>query len=557
MSEVNGASAQLMAQGSSVVADVASGEIVGGLSGLRELIRAKQTQLSRPEATDEVVNATRDIETKPPATSRKKRRRGKRNKDRTAAKAEIKQSQLDLPFQSADIVYGEIMSSDAANKDRVADARLYVALANRLYIYTKSVYPHQADDYCRLASRMLNGDDIFATIKAGKVQLFINLQADLTIGDNNELIYQGVYRIAAADPLARSAAVRLLQWRNQPEADDEIIGAYNFYADAGSGDKKIDKATKEEIMDKHEVIDKVLQVQQVAKRTNEQGKITPVDAMEVFLTLGEATTKLLQKVLNADKLTADSLVDQLRLMHALGEQQENKTYPILINGLSDLGSDVGYTLQSQVDNFRSAVHQETVRGKKLVYDLDELFMVKAADEYVEQLAAFCRASSSRWLKKLWSRDGDVVKVSTILQTISADNAMGGLNVADYQLFHQYVTQYMLSAGWLIDNPTDGYPWLQFQVEHTNGLKIDTMRYLLTNLNWICSVYNRESLASLSRQIAKLDVPTDMMGAGHLRDSLVKSLDKALAQLDEIKVANGQMLLADETERPHSADSADE
>ena len=204
--------------------------------------------------------------------------------------------------------------------------------------------------------------------------------------------------------------------------------------------------------------------------------------------VGKVSSAILADLLDIDEAAADDYIDRLRLMHALGYVRADGTYPILINKLSDLGKDVSYTLASEADNFRSVVHYEVVRGKKLVYDLDQVFMLKLADEYIQQVAEYCRATNSSDIKRLFDSATGEVKLSEVLQTISGDDTHEALNTSEYDLFHRYVTKYMIAAGWVSPNPTDGFPWLQLQVANTNGLTIDTMRYISSNLSWISCIY---------------------------------------------------------------------
>ena len=287
----------------------------------------------------------------------------------------------------------------------------------------------------------------------------------------------------------------------------------------GKTTKKEERPTAESQMETKQLVDKISAVQKVAKRIVD-GNLNPRDAMEVILTVGEASTDLLCRLLPVEAEKVESTMDQLRLMHALGYPNDDGTYPILIDSIDKLVTSADFDSEAQKRNYGSVVHSEKVGQSILVYDLDEMFMVKVADEFIEQLAAFCRATPSPRVKQLF-RDNDTVKASQVLQLVSDDDE-GGLNVADYDLYHSYVTKYMLAADWLIDNPTDGYPWAQFQVKNTMGLTIDAIRYLVVNINWLVSIFKPEQLKSLLSQVNNLNLNGDATG-----EALRKALNNLL------------------------------
>lgn len=511
-----------------VSTDPVTGEIVGGLAGLRELIRAKQEQAAQTDATTPSIEIKKDE----PAKKSRRRNRSKNRKEVTDG--------FVLPVKTGDIVYGEVTNCDG----RTDDVKLFATSDDKLYIYNRSLYPAQMDDYVRVAKRLLSNRCAFDRVEAGDISGYLNKAAKVAI-DGDCLVYQDKYRIDSQSSEVMQMAQKVVREREAAAA-------------ATHDDKPVEPkvVAHDEVVEKVDanpsnLIDKVLAVQQVAKRVAGQGVIEPVDAMAIFLTLGQASTDLLEQTTGVDKVQADSVVDQLRRMRALGDQQPDGTYAMLIDRLDDLGKDVSYTLQSQADNFRAAVHTETVRGKKLVYDLDELFMVKAADEYLEQLAEFCRATPSRRVKRLFSGDSKVIKASEVLQAVSADHDCNALNTADYELFHQYVTKYMLAAGWLVANHSDGFPWLQFQVADTIGLTVDTLRYLMTNLGWVTAIYTNECLDSLACQIERLDVP-DVHGAAGLKRILLTKLQLAKAELTEMEAKD-----VDDSQLPLIADDQKE
>ena len=599
MSEASGAS--------QVAYNPATGEVVGGLAGLREIIRMKNEIMNgnTSESIDEKATAGQssagagdgDDQASGVTTNKSKRRRNRRRRrNNTSDDASTSQTgqpnsgnkndspvsddEWQLPIDRQQIVYGEIIKKDT----EIDDVRLFVSSDDKLYVYTSALYPDSVDEYKKAAAKLLSSQATFAMGRVAKVQLFINKQARLTVGQDS-LVYLDEYRIDSSNERVFAMAKKLLnnqQTDDQPMKSDQSGGKTNEVASADDGqpneqsadepaptaivtkvfhfgetagdikeiapeqfnkptkdaksnqrneaDKSSDNQVAKQTTDNNKSVQKpttdnknssdkeidtdvstrVLKAlklaKQIAKDLNDDKDVKINRIMEVILLVGKVSSAILADLLDTDEVAADDYIDRLRLMHALGYVRADGTYPILINKLSDLGKDVSYTLASEADNFRSVVHYEVVRGKKLVYDLDQVFMLKLADEYIQQVAEYCRATNSSDIKRLFDSAIGEVKLSEVLQTISGDDTHEALNTSEYDLFHRYVTKYMIAAGWVSPNPTDGFPWLQLQVANTNGLTIDTMRYISSNLSWISCIYTDDILLSLAKQLSDVTVP---------------------------------------------------
>ncbi len=597
MSEASGAS--------QVAYNPATGEVVGGLAGLREIIRMKNEIMNgnTSESTDEKATAGQssagagDDQASGVTTNKSKRRRNRRRRrNNTSDDASTSQTgqpnsgnkndspvsddEWQLPIDRQQIVYGEIIKKDT----EIDDVRLFVSSDDKLYVYTSALYPDNVDEYKKAAAKLLSSQATFAMGRVAKVQLFINKQAHLTVGQDS-LVYLDEYRIDSSNERVFAMAKKLLnnqQTDDQPMKSDQSGDKTNEVASADDGQpneqsadepaptaivtkvfhfgetagdikeiapEQFNKPTKDAKSNQRNEADKssdnqatkpttnntkpvqkptadnknssdketdtdvsarVLKAlklaKQIAKDLNDNKDVKINRIMEVILLVGKVSSAILADLLDTDEAAADDYIDRLRLMHALGYVRADGTYPILINKLSDLGKDVSYTLASEADNFRSVVHYEVVRGKKLVYDLDQVFMLKLADEYIQQVAEYCRATNSSDIKRLFDSATGEVKLSEVLQTISGDDTHEALNTSEYDLFHRYVTKYMIAAGWVSPNPTDGFPWLQLQVASTNGLTIDTMRYISSNLSWISCIYTDDILLSLAKQLSDVTVP---------------------------------------------------
>lgn len=548
-----------------------SAPVVSGLQGLRELIRAQQ--MSSQAANNDDNNGDDD--------KKLTRRRGR-------SKSGPQVERMELPFTADDIVYAEIIDK----KDDQSDVKLFVGNDERLLIYSNRVYPGQEAEYREAAKYMARTGKNMKRSMAGGVEMLVNKSARLAV-DEEGILYNDRFRVICANEKVTNRVIEIIKGEDKKPstkstdakiedkkpANQATNGEVNQVNESKKANKtveakteiktektnKSDKSDKSDKADKsnklddtnnsssdakvantgvetqkpapsstsgsQEIIDKIVEVQNVVNRIK-NGKIEPRDLMKVFLTVGQASPELAKQLLHIDDEMIDSLIDELRRLRALGHQQKDGKYPILIKDLGQLGEHHEYKLQTSADNFRSVVHTETVKYKEIYYDLEELSMVKAADELMEKIGVFCRSVSSEQLDKLWSWNSNRIPVSEVLRCMSSDVVNDGMNVGDYELFNSYVSKYMFGAGWLSRNPSDGYPWVIFQVSKTNGLKIDMLRYVINNINWISAIYPVESLASLASQISNMELASDRYGAENLRARAIQLINSAIDDASE-------------------------
>lgn len=239
------------------------------------------------------------------------------------------------------------------------------------------------------------------------------------------------------------------------------------------------------------------------KRITDQAaksEATPRDAMELFLVIGQASSKVLRELLNLTDEQSASIIDSLRRMGGIGERAADGTYPILIKNASDLiDSDDPQRARA---SFCAAVHREEIDGTTVVYDLDEVSHIDWADEYVCAAADYARASRNPRIERLFSGEIKQVKISRILRTLSNDG--GRANFADMQFFEEAVITDVLMKGMVSLDPTDGCLWAGWQVAATDNLKESALRYLANNKEWLSAVLSADQLESLTRQIANID-----------------------------------------------------
>ena len=544
-----------------VAFDPSTGEVVGGLAGLRELIRIKKEQEENggnlpqnlptvSEQKKEQVVESQTVPNKQPSDATKSKRKRSRRKKKSETNAQTNATGFKLPIRVEQVVYAEV-----AKVFGISDVKIYVVDDGRLFIYTRAVFAEHSVEYCKQATKMLTDAKRFMMAKVGDVQLFIARQTKLTVAEDS-LIYAGKYRIDSCNERVFAMAKQMLS-DNVDDTDEpsveQVVNAKTRVYQLGSkqgkefemtlerekksaqqAEKSKSKSEKQESkieIDSKKLIETIAKVQQIATKVAKSEQVDLEPMMEVFLLTNEASVDVLVKLVGIEPEVAESVVDGLRRMHALGVRRDDGTYPILIKSVRELGDDVSYTLQSTMDNYRSVVKVEDVRGKKLVYDLDEMALVIAADEYITCLANYCRLSRDARLRQLFDEADDKVLASEVLQIVSADEDRNALNTAEYDLFHSCVTKYMLAAGWVMGNPTDGYPWVQLNVEKTFGLDLDTLRYIQANLDWIKSIYTMNNLRSLRAQVMRLSMP-NKLGAQALQADLASRLSQIIGDADD-------------------------
>lgn len=544
-----------------VAFDPSTGEVVGGLAGLRELIRIKKEQEENggnlpqnlPTVDEQKKKQTVENQTalnKQSDNAAKSKRKRNRRKKKSETNAQANETGFKLPIRVEQVVYAEVTKVFG-----ISDAKIYVVDDGRLFIYTRAVFAEHSAEYCKQATKMLTDAKRFMMAKVGDVQLFIARQTKLAVAEDS-LIYAGKYRIDSCNERVLAMAKQMLS-DNVSDTDkpsvEQVVNAKTRVYQLGSKQgkefemtlerekKPVKQAEKPESkpeqpeskieIDSKKLIETIAKVQQIATKVAKSEQVDLEPMMEVFLLTNEASVDVLVKLVGIEPEVAESVVDGLRRMHALGVRRDDGTYPILIKSVRELGDDVSYTLQSTMDNYRSVVKVEDVRGKKLVYDLDEMALVIAADEYITCLANYCRLSRDARLRQLFDETDDKILASEVLQTVSADDDCNALNTAEYDLFHSCVTKYMLAAGWVMGNPTDGYPWVQLNVEKTFGLDLDTLRYIQANLDWIKSIYTMNNLRSLRAQVMRLSMP-NKLGAQALQADLAGRLSQIIGDDDD-------------------------
>jgi len=489
MSEVSGDPVITPANGVATPVGGQTGGVGAGLDGLRELIRIKKEILAQNGEPE----ASRSSADDQPTKKARKRSRGRKNKQPTETVAP-ESVEFRLPFEAGDIVYGEVVG-----KPKLTDVRLYVKQDGKVLIYDHNIFPDQDEEYLQHAGKLLNDHrDHFRSITVGDITVYLANNANL-LPKNGELIYGDKYKIVCRNDEVLEAIIKVLT----PEAPKSDLSA--------------------------DLVRKVLLVQEVAKKVASTGQVQPADVMNVFLAMGEASDRLAQKVLGVSLPTIERVTDHLRARRAIDEPDSDGKYPILIQDIAELEQAETLSSEEQINYFCQAVHSETVRGKKLLYDLAELPSVKMADNYVRAVASFCRASTDVKLRHLFSEADELVQVSEVLQLVSADGSVSSNDLASQELFQNYVTKYMLVAEYPIDSVGGGFPWFQFQISRTDRLKLDTLRYLMANISWISCIYTNTELGRLARIVRALKSSVSESTFAATKDTLTVELTRIIEE----------------------------
>lgn len=594
-SEAGVVNAGLASNSKMVTMDPKTGEIVGGLRGLHDLIRMKQEKSVLKKQTN----------------------------DETSERLTTKQNNKSEAFgiKANQVVYAETKRVGG----QIVDILLYAMRDDGvIYTFTPQLFGDKQSEFCRDVNRMLRANDkMFMTTRHDELKIYIHKDMPITAGAS-ALVYNNKYELMSS---SGSVYQKVKECLSQSESTvstkntetapknvrNEDSAKSNQSSDSGTNggskkgestkavkavvkdkngsaeakakkvndkakpgkvanskeeDKKPDKkadydnmAKKDENTtsgraesagktpeiiinldklrevneslrssdnDKKEadkidvnVVKTVLDVHKIVKAAGDNPTLS--DVVKTVLLLHQADGTVIKTLFGLDDARTAEIIDELRRMRALGGVQDDGSYRILIDSVKQLGKDAEYTLMSSADNYRAVVQKVPVRGRYLVYDLDELRTVQVAEEFTNAVANFCAASNSHLINHLFDNSVELdIPVSQVLQTISADEAAGGYNTGDYELFNAYVTRYMLAAGWMADD--NGYPWFMFDVDKTNGLVNDILKYLMVNLPWIKAIYSPEVIEIMLVNLTKLDVENSINPEVEpLRDALCQMI----------------------------------
>lgn len=591
------------AAGTNVTTDPQTGEIVGGLKGLRDLIRLKKESDRVSSSDGNASEPNPNVKT-----------------DRKDNKSEA------FGIRANQIVYAETKRADG----RIVDVLLYVIKDDGvIYTYTPQLFGEdKRSDFCRDINRLLRANNnLFDTARYEEMKMYIHKDMPIETGDTS-LVYDNKYELASSSdtiyqevkkklttpptvkrntdkkekagkesdakkvhkdeaPIEESGQKAVAESSvNESTTDsgdkdnsgktDEIISNDGKRAKQSVKNGKDDEGivikldelrksqpikseTKKADAKKDETADTVKTVMDVHKIvTAANGDPSLRDVMQIILLLNKADDTVIKTLFGLDDASTAELFDSLRRMRALGERQADGSYQILLKSIKQLGHDTEYMLMSSADNFRAVVPKMPVRGRRLVYDLDELRSIQTAEEFVRSLVRFCEASHSHVIDGLFANSVERdIPVSRLLRVVSADTsnvAVDGYNTSDYELFNMYVTKYMISTGLMADD--DGYPWFIFHLSGIDGLRNDILKYLMTNFAWIKAIYSDEVAESMLVNLQELDFSDCIVPEMEpLRDALCAMIAEGMKS-DDISVDKSQLSLTDKDANTEIAATAE-
>lgn len=151
--------------------------------------------------------------------------------------------------------------------------------------------------------------------------------------------------------------------------------------------------------------------------------------------------------------------------------------------------------------FYSNVKTRSYNKKTIKYDLAITGEVGAADDFTNALRDYCKVSQNPRVVKLFNSQHKTLKVSQILQAINGKKTPWYFTTdGDFDVFHQVVTRYMLDCGWFIEFPA--------LLLHTAGipmLRLDIVKYILANWNWLSAVYTWEVFEGFAERYGSISL----------------------------------------------------
>lgn len=504
MTEVSSAGAAPVIGGGAA----SNSSIVSGLDGLRQLIEKKQSEL---------------------------RSEGEPYND--AAKSSVESSSGSSTITSDNVILAIVGRHPKAYVRTDDGIQAYTAESFNGNVYKLEAELDKLDDghFLSMANKSLSGQ-----------RMLINrgFARDLTIARGG-VIYQD-YLIKLNQGALRAAETMLSQAKldrgQKPDNKSKVTKSGNSETKAlkptakpSKSDEPAPMAANSSTNSSDELISKVLAVRKLTDGA--KGKVTPQDAMRLFLLLGEASKDLLSEIFGTEPDECEAIMDSLRRARGIGEVDAAGKAPILIDDVAELSA--GNTPEESMANFRAAVRVEDINETKLVYDLDELARVSIADSYMACLADYVRQTSNQRVRRLFDGGNKRVKVSRLLRVVSSDSRRPDYH--DLVLFEQAVTICMMMRPQSVTvNPSAGYPFLQWQVRGTDNLKEDMLRFILTNYDWIDAILSESQKNSLTAQLSKLefDEPNPARKALRLKLWQICRAPGA-SSVDEAPIASGQ------------------
>lgn len=442
-----------------VSTDPITGEVVGGLKGLRQLIKAKS------ELNAQSTKPTTGLE---PNKQRKSSRQSddnlansntnKEELDSSKATHELNQKQqqrvrLLEGIKPDDILYGETSKNTAL---------FFLRRGNLVYRYSDDLFP-DADrlKFVREAYRLFRQNSRlywFDDSKDQRIRLYLNKKGDVRLTASG-LAWGNKYLLVSSDNPNFARANKLIHIQDIKSNRTNLIGKESLAANHNKSSLSM--------------ADRIVKVQEIIKVSGSDP--TSEQAGQIIILLGEASIGLLQKVLEIDHVKAETLIDSLRLKRVLGAPDDDGHYSIAISNIDEVAKMVN---DSENGDFDSLIKQINLGQNKLVYDLNNIGSVLVAEEFMDLLAHYTKATDNEKIKKLLSDESKPISASGLMELVG-HGLDHGLDNIDFMRFHLCVTKNLL-----MNNRFDYIIPILSGAGGASSLRADVARYIISNFDWI-------------------------------------------------------------------------
>lgn len=184
---------------------------------------------------------------------------------------------------------------------------------------------------------------------------------------------------------------------------------------------------------------------------------------------------------------------------------------LLISSIEEYNERMDY----QGRSFCETVESFALNDKSVKYDLIMMYNISCADGFMKMMHEYCRETTDRDVKELFVSEQDIFKASDILRTVSRNDANQYYD-NNFDLFHSYVTQYMLKAGWMIELFN-----IIFSIDGIDALRLDIVRYILANWNWLVGIYDPKIFDLIATRYGGISLQKSAIEEDSLRRQFIR------------------------------------
>lgn len=508
-------------QTNNVQRDPKTGELVGNLKGLRELMRVKEeTEVAKTDRRKGRRRNRKNDRTK--STNQATQRDGKPTipeavdqDDKSAVKADTprdneqgakptkatktaetdESAKLQLPqIDTKSVLYAEV---ELDEKQQSKHIMFYLDDAGQVVVYKDILFAgeRRTKFLNTVYNQLESSADLFPRGTYDGTKVYVNTNQKIVLGYSS-LIYDDHFQL-------KSSSAELYNYVRQIKSTSHTAG------DKHSA-KKSDKSLRL-------TIEQSIKLSQIIGKDN----YSIDNVVEAIGILGEASTELLMQLYGtgdhmADKMTISDVICELRMDQILGAQTADGKYEVLRTDSKALDEGRRRRNQHPRESFLSIIRPTKASNKLIIYDLATLDNPKPADEFMVRLAKLCDKTDNTRIRALFANKSTItVNASQILSAISSDSD-GFKSIDDYAEFHNIITKYMLSSGW-----ASYFPALLANTEGIQYLAVDLIRYALANQVWIKSIYDQDVITMMTNGFLELPI-TNVSTAKPLKVAIEKA-----------------------------------